>query len=239
MTRHAVRLAAAGFCVAAAACGGPSGPTTSTGGVNSGGSGVTCRTYPSSSTITFASSTGVNASAPANCSWDNTLHQLTCTVGLSSGGGTCSTTLTSYASAADFVDEIRVIPPALLRTSDIQNSSGDTACLVPGAVQNATYAYDAQRRLTQILNGATSTTYTAWDSSGRPTQGTVGVATPVTISYDSTARTQTQTTGADTSAIATTTTFDANGTPIKVVATAAGVTTTTTTQVNQTAQVCK
>ena len=238
MTRYAVRLAVAGLCMAAIACGGPSSPTTSTGGLNSGGSNVSCRSYPSSSTLSFTSTDGTNASAPSTCAWDNTLHQLTCTTGVSSGAA-CSTAVTTYASTADFVDEIRVIPPALLRTADIRNSSGDSTCTVPGSVQNATYAYDAQRRLTQILNGPASTTYTAWDTSGRPTQGSVGTATPVVISYDSTALTETQTVGTDTAAIVTATTFDSNGTPTKIVTTANGVTTTLTTQISQTAQVCK
>jgi YD repeat-containing protein len=235
MTLRAARLVVAILCGAAAAgCGGPSQPTQSMGGANS-----TCRTYPTTSTITVQSPNGSSVSSPAACSWDSSLHQLTCTISVSTGGPVCTTTISSYNSTADFVDEIRVIPPALLRTADIQTSNDAPPCGA-GAIQNITYVYDAQRRLTQTVSGPATTTYTAWDGSGRPTQGTVTTGAPVAISYDDTARTQTQTTGAAGAAAVVTTTFDTNGIPIKVVSEDInGVTTTTTTQVTATAQVCK
>jgi YD repeat-containing protein len=99
--------------------------------------------------------------------------------------------------------------------------------------------YDAQRRVTQILNGTATVTFTAWDSAGRPTTGTAANSAPVTIAYDASARTQTQTTGAGAAAVVVTSTFDADGTPVKVVSQEAGITSTTTTQVNSTARVCK
>jgi len=238
MTLPAARLASIVLCVAAAACGGgPSQPTQSTGGANTGGSGATCRTFPTAETVTVQAN-GLSSSSPGACSWDNNLHKLTCTVSVSSGGPACTTTVSNYNSTADFIDEIRVIPPAFLRTSDVQTSDGSPACGT-GAFQNISYVYDAQRRLTQIINGPATTTYSAWDSAGRPTQGTLPAGTPVTIAYDSSARTQTQTTGTSGAAIVVTTTFDANGTPTKVVTVNAGVTTTVTTQVNSTGRICK
>ncbi len=238
MTLRATRLVSAVLCcAAAAACGSPSQPTESSGGANSG-SGVSCRTYQTASTVTVQSTDGVNASAPAACSWDANLHQLTCTISIAGGGPVCTTTVSSYNSAADFIDEIRVIPLALLRTADVQTSTGAPPCGA-GALQNITYVYDTQRRLTQTSTGTSATTYTAWDSSGRPTQGSMTTGAPVTIAYDNAARTQTHTTGIGAAAIVVTTTFDTNGIPIKVVNEESGVTTTTTTQVTTTGRICK
>lgn len=183
-------------------------------------------------------SNGVSSSSPATCSWDANLRQLTCQVSAPGGGPVCVTTVTTYNSTADFVDEIRVVPPALLRTSDVRTSDASPACAV-GAIRNTAYIYDSQRRLTQIASGPSTTTYSAWDSSGRPTLGSLPAGTPVTIAYDPTARTQTETTGTGDAAVVVTTTFDVNGTPVQVVTVDAGVTTTVTTQVGSTAQVCK
>jgi hypothetical protein len=240
MTLRAPRTAALLLSLAAAgACGGnPSSPTQSSGGANSGGSGATCRTYPTAATVSFQSTDGVSRTSPSTCAWDSSLHQLTCTIIVSSGGPVCTTTVTAYNSTADFIDEIRVVPPALLRTSDVQTSSGAAPCGA-GAIQNITYVYDAQRRLTQLLSGTSSTTFTSWDSSGRPTAGSLTTGAPVTIAYDNTARTQTQTTGVGGAAIIVTTTFDTTGIPIKVVTQDDTGTATTTTQVTTTGQICK
>jgi YD repeat-containing protein len=240
MTLRAVRLPCLLLSLAAAgACGGTaSSPTQSTGGANSGGSGPTCRTYPASSTVSFQSTDGVTRTSPSTCAWDANLHQLTCTISVSSGGPVCTTTVSGYASTADFIDELRAIPPVLLRTSDVQTSSGAPPCGA-GAIQNITYVYDAQRRLTQLLNGTFTTTFTSWDSVGRPTAGSLTSGAPVTIAYDAAARTQTQTTGTGGAAVVVTTTFDTTGTPIRVVTQENGVTSTTTTQVTATAQVCR
>jgi YD repeat-containing protein len=223
---------------AAAGCGSPSGPTQSTGGANSGGSGPSCRTYPSASTLSFQSTDGVSRTSSSTCSWDANQRQLTCTITVGTGGPVCTTTVSTYNSLADFVDEIRVIPPVFLRTSDVQTANSAPPCGA-GAIQNITYVYDAQRRVTQILNGTATVTFTAWDSAGRPTTGTAANSAPVTIAYDASARTQTQTTGAGAAAVVVTSTFDADGTPVKVVSQEAGITSTTTTQVNSTARVCK
>lgn len=240
MTLPATRLATVLLSLAAAAaCGGnPSGPTQSTGGANSGGSGATCRTYPTAATVTVQTSAGTTSTSPSACAWDGNLHQLTCTISVGSGGPVCSTLVTSYASTADFIDEIRAIPPVLLRTSDVQTSSGTSACGA-GAIQNITYVYDGQRRLTQILNGSSTTTFTSWDSTGRPTSGSLTSGAPVTIAYDTTARTRTQTTGSGAAAVTVTTTFDTTGTPVKLVTQDSATTTTTTTQVASTSRICK
>jgi YD repeat-containing protein len=238
MTLRAARLALVVCAVAAAACGGsPSGPTESTGGAGSGGSSATCRTYAAASTVTSVVN-GLSSTSPATCSWDATLHQLTCTVSVSGGGPVCATTVSAYNSTADFIDEERVVPPALLRISDVRTSDGSPSCGT-ASLQTIIYVYDAQRRLTQIVNGPSTTTYTAWDSAGRPTLGTLPIGTPVAIAYDSGARTRTETTGVGAAADVVTTTFDADGTAIKVVSQEAGVARTTTTQVTSTARVCK
>jgi len=240
MTLRACRTAALLLCLAAAgACGGnPSSPTESSGGANSGSSGATCRTYPTAASVTFQSTGGVSRTSPSTCAWDPGLHQLTCAISVSSGGPVCTTTVTAFNSTADFIDEVRAVPPIFLRTSDVQTSSGAAPCGA-GAIQNITYVYDAQRRLTQLLNGTSTATFTSWDSSGRPTAGSLTSGAPVTIAYDTTARTQTQTTGIGAAAVVVTTTFDTTGTPIKVVTQDDTGTSTTTTQVTSTATVCK
>ncbi|HWK09714.1 MAG TPA: hypothetical protein VNR64_06680 [Vicinamibacterales bacterium] len=239
MTLRAARLEVVIPCILIVACGGnPSAPTQSTGGANSGSSGGACRRFPATATITVQSAAAGTRTSPATCAWDSGLHQLKCTISVTSGGPLCTTTVTTYNSTADFVDEIQVIPPRLLRTSEIETASGAAACGA-GAIQNITYVYDTQRRVTEVLNGSVSTLYSAWDSAGRPTQGTVSSGAPVTIVYDSSGRTQTQTVGTGAAAVVTATTFDTTGTPIKIVTQDAGVSTTTTTQVNSTTQVCK
>jgi YD repeat-containing protein len=157
---------------------------------------------------------------------------------VSGGGPVCTTTVTTYNSTADFVDELRAIPPVLLRTSDTQTADGSPSCGA-GGFQNINYVYDAQGRLTQLNNGPSTATYSAWDSVGRPTQGSSIAGAPITIVYDSGARTQTQTTGTGDGAVVVTTTFDVNGTPTKVVTVTGGITTTVTTQVTSTGRVCK
>jgi YD repeat-containing protein len=217
----AVSLAAAGT----PACGGSSSPSP-IGGSN------TCRTYPTAASVTTTTS-GFTQNALLTGAFNASTNQSTVTTQFASGAP-CTTTVNSYRSTADFVDEVRVIPPVSLQTSTSTTNAG--AC--GSGTSNVSYAYDGQRRLTSFTSGGSTTTYTAWDSSGRPTAGSFP-GTSIANVYNDSARTltQTQTSGSATSV--TTTTYDANGTNVMIVNTSGSVVSTTTITVTSTAQVCK
>jgi YD repeat-containing protein len=149
-------------------------------------------------------------------------------------GAPCTTSVNTYRSTADFVDEVRVVPGLLMQTATTTTNTG--AC--GSGTTSVAYTYDAQRRLTAFSSGASTTTYTAWDTSGRPTTGSFP-GTTITNVYNDTARTwtQTQVTGASTST--TTTTFDANGAQLTIVNVTGSTQSTTTFTNTATAQVCK
>jgi YD repeat-containing protein len=146
-------------------------------------------------------------------------------------GAPCNTAVSSYNSVADFVNEVRVIPPINMQTGSTSTNSGSCGS---GTGSN-TFSYDGQGRLTAITpNTGSATTYTAWDSSGRPTAGTIG-GNIITVVYNDAARTQTQTQQGG----VTTLTFDANGILTSSVLVQSGITTTTTFTTTATAIVCK
>jgi YD repeat-containing protein len=150
-------------------------------------------------------------------------------------GGLCTTTVHTYSSNADFVDEVRVIPVLTLTAGTTTTSSA--AC--GSSVSTVTYSYDSQHRLTQVTSGTSAITYTAWDSSGRPTAGSF-TGTTITNVYNDTLRTSTQSQLSGGVTSVTTTTFDLNGNPQQVVNTVASVLAlTTTSTTTATGQVCK
>ena len=77
--------------------------------------------------------------------------------------------VTEYRSTADFVDEVKSIPP---RTLSLRSTA------TGGLSFSVNNSYDAQRRLTGFTRTAAgetiTTTYTSWDSAGRPTAGARG-----------------------------------------------------------------
>lgn len=223
-------LAAAAACGNSSNSGGPGGPSGS-----SSGSG-TCRTYATAANVT---TTALGQTFNANLTGAfNTSNNTSTITTMSANGTPCTTSVSTYRSRADFVDEVRVIPGVLMQTSTTTTNSGGCG----SGTSTVNYAYDGQRRLTSFttssLGVSGTTTYTAWDSSGRPTQGSFPGTTILNV-YDDAARTmtQTQTTGGSTST--TVTTVDANGNQVSVVARSGPVTTTTTFTNTATAQVCK
>jgi hypothetical protein len=101
--------------------------------------------------------------------------------------GVTMSTVRTYQSVADFVDEAKVVGLRLYST--LTNSGGYNS--------TETYVYDSQRRLAAIEvfepgpSGHSATwNYAAWDDQGRPTSGTldapstncVGIA--VSTAYD-------------------------------------------------------
>jgi YD repeat-containing protein len=173
----------------------------------------------------------VNATFTA--SFNSSVNQATITSHLPNGS-VCTTTVNSYRSTADFVDEVRVIPPLTLVTAT--STTGSAAC--GSGTSSVTYSYDSQRRLTQFTTPGGPTTYTAWDSSGRPTAGTYS-GSSLSYVYNDGARTLTLTTISGAVTSVDTITFDANGTNImEVVRTGSNVSTTTNT-IASTDRVCK
>jgi hypothetical protein len=234
----AIALAAAGITCGGGGGGGStgsSGSPTAPGGTSP--SGPACRTYPTSANVhTTNSASSVVFDALEAATFDSSSRRATVNTNFANGAP-CSTLVTSYNSVADFVDEVRVIPPVALSTTSVNTNSG--ACGT--VVATSSYTYDSQRRVTQISNSAGGVVvYTAWDTSGRPTAGTTSTGTTISIVYDNAARswTETQTQSNGTRSVGTLT-FDANGAQIRNVVVQGNVTTTTTFTNTATATVCK
>jgi YD repeat-containing protein len=191
-----------------------------------------CRTYPTEQTRAF--STG---GASEKCDYDTGTNVHTCTMDLRIQAARRIVSVRQYKSAADFVDEIRVIPPIsrAVSGSTTYQPSG------PGA-QNATIAfnYDPQRRQTDMLfqfaDGRTvKTTYSAWDASGRPTAHTTS-GQAFRYAYDDAKRTMTITGPGGVQVHW----FDPNGSLVKQDDAPAGApASTTTVTINKTATVCR
>ncbi len=114
----------------------------------------------------------------STCRWSG--DRLPCTQQYSQLRGDCegapgnSTWTTTYASAADFVNEAAASPPAAKAlTTAVTSTSG--SCPSPS---ESRYQYDASGCLLHItsssssnLEAHSSTSYAAWDAWGRPTDG--------------------------------------------------------------------
>jgi YD repeat-containing protein len=225
-----------------AGCGGGgsgSGGGTPTSPTNGGGSssGPACRTYFTNENITTRTSgTNIVFNAIQSANFDTSTKKATTQVKFTNGS-VCGTGVASYNSVADFVDEVRVIPPVFLAVGT--TSAGGGSCGGGAAAAGSlTYHYDGSRRLTgwTAVPGDT-TTFTAWDSSGRPTTGTTSSGGTLSLVYDDGARTSTATSNPGNTI--STLTFDANGNMIKQVLVTGGATVTTTFDITSTATVCK
>jgi len=165
--------------------------------------------------------------ANATASFNTATNELT--VNILNGPTTCTTNVYRYQSRADFVDEVGVIPPINLLTT--QTTAVVSACGgLPGSTQDVRYSYDSQRRLTQVLfvQLAASTTCTAWDSFGRPTTGVSTGGGTISLVYDNNARTTMQTQVSSRSTTVSTIFYDANGGLMRTVISPGGQTTTYT-----------
>jgi hypothetical protein len=211
----------------------PAAPGSDSGSGGSGGSSSTsCRTFTTAADVTTVSG-GVTTTAKVTGSFATSNRQSTSNT-LFTNGSLCSTTLGNYQSVADFVDEVRVVPPVFLLTSTTTTTSGSCG----GTSVTQTYTYDAQRRLTQQSASTGTTTYSAWDSAGRPTTGRSGTST-FTIVYDDAARTQTSTTSGSNGTSTGILTFDANGNQIRNEVRGASGTSVTTYSITSMDKVCK
>jgi YD repeat-containing protein len=216
--------------------GSPTAPGSTNSGSGSGSTANACRTYPTAANVrTTTSASSFVFTAAEAASFDSSTKKATVQTTFANGAP-CNTNVIAYNSVADFVDEVRVIPPVSLFASSVSTNSGSCGTSTATTVN----MYDSQRRVVQITNGTSSvTTYTAWDSSGRPTAGSTSGGGTLTLAYDDAARTvkTTQTQGGTQSV--STLTFDANGAQTSIVLVEGNVTTTTTFTNTGTAQVCK
>jgi YD repeat-containing protein len=228
-----------GICLIGSACGGSAAATAPTAATGAASTPQTCRTYP-----TAATDVETNAAAVPPFTLTNTYTNVfnpatsqlvrTGTVRSSTGCSGPFTITTTWPSTAAFVAEVAVVPP-LTRASRIERSA--SAC---GTGNTVTFTYDAQNKVTQLVDKSSTTTYTAWDSFGRPAAGTItGGPLPfsITITYDNAARTLRQTflIGSNPPA-PTLTTFDADGNLIGLSDLTTGTNTVTT--IASTARVC-
>jgi len=188
---------------------------------------------------------GFSSTFKQTCSFDSQAFRGTCTNEYSDSRGTSNgstTFVTTYASIGEFLDEVRVVPPLFKALKSNATTTGPA-----GRTSETTYTYDGQGRLTKeaTAGAPTSTTYTEWDKAGRPTKvQDVGRGFNNTrdVSFDDVQRTRTiRVTPAGRGQVVMTTieTFDADGNPIRQVATAGPSTTTTTITINSTQRICR
>jgi len=141
----------------------------------------------------------------------------------------------NYASRGDFIDEVSVIPPRMLQTSQTTSAN---AC----GITNGSYAYDGQKRLLNYTINGLTYSYSAWDAGGRPTTGIItGPTAPVSESwsYTDAARTATLVQSVPGSSTTTTYVYDTNGNPASVTVISGLSVATSITTTTSTAQVCR
>jgi hypothetical protein len=215
--------------------GGPSGSSSSSG---SGTAAAICRTYPTSATVVTTLQNGATQNGSLSGAFDSSANRATVTT-LGPNGGVCTTSVSTYRSTGDFVDEVKVIPGMSQQTSTM--TTNGPAC--GGVTSTVNYTYDGSGRLTSTTSTAlgvsSSTTYTAWDSSGRPTAGSFP-GTTIANSYNDATRTWVQTLTPTRGGSSTTTmTYDADGNQVTVLNVSGNSRTTTTFNNTATARVCK
>jgi hypothetical protein len=178
-----------------------------------------CRTTATEAT-TKHSGRGFTAAATTSCQYDKTTNKSTCTTTYEDSLGTKTTTtsVSTFATLDDAIDETTVIPPR--RRSIRTDTTGKGSR--PVNATSLVNTYDQQNRLVKengsAGNAATyTTTYTAWDEKGRPTEGksVSGASTnTLDLSYDDAKRTLIITTDTAGQRMVCTQAFDVNGNPV-------------------------
>ena len=172
-----------------------------------------CRTV-ATAVATRSKGPGFSADTTTNCRYDQATNQSTCTNNYTDSFGMSATTVsvTTFASLADAIDEIKVIPPRR-RSLRTDTTARDFRGSTTSSLVNT---YDKQNRLVQEVGespaGTFTTTYTAWDEVGRPTAGktvTRANINSLTLAYDNAARTVTTTTDTGGQRLVCVLTFDA------------------------------
>lgn len=218
-----------------AACGGGSTPASSN---------PTAPSQPIGQCRTYAAVTSISGliRGERTCGFDSGVNRLTC-VRVPGNEAPRVTEISEYASTADFVDEVRVVPPRNLKLSFTSKVSSN-----PETITEYIYEYDQERRMVAsdswitYGNGprtvAPFTRFTSWDAAGRHTSymsAIPGYPDP-TISYNDVARTTTfNLYGGDVTVDA----FDENGILLRETRTNAAGIRTDEYFTTQTARVCK
>jgi len=185
-------LLAGSFISVTCSSGSDSGGGTAGGTSGTGPATADCRDYMTEGTIQGPMPDDSMGIATATANFDPSTNTYT---GSMVAPGVIMTDVRTYASAADFVDEVKIVGRDLC-TSEIYSG---------GYIATDTYIYDGQRRVIGMQvqepvdtgEGAYAWTYTAWDDQGRPTTGTLDVpqsgcmGMPVTLEYDDQARKKT------------------------------------------------
>lgn len=203
-----------------------------------------CRVAATAAT-TRTKGTGFTADTTTTCQHDRATSTSTCTNTYSDSGGTSTSTVsvTTFASLADVIDEVKVIPP---RRRSLRTDT--TATEARGSFTSSVVnTYDQQNRLVQEVGespgGPFTTTYTGWDEAGRPTAGTTvtrGNINALTLAYDDAQRTVTTTVDTGLQRLVCVLTFDANGNPAATSCRApGGITNGSTTTTTATAKICR
>lgn len=192
-----------------------------------------CRIYGIEGTLTIGSKTSTITG-----SFDTTTLERK---GEVTGDAVNMNTVDTYASVADFVDEVSAVGRQLLTKKVQTGDVGDST---------TTFTYDASKRLIKREQTEGVFTYTAWDSEGRPTTGSAdltkaGCTVEITIVYDDQARTMTTTYHDPTSTCLSEDrkdqqTYDANGDWVgQVMQMGTANETTVTIAYTKTTQICK
>jgi len=209
--------------------------TSPSSGTDTGGSTTSCRTYGTVQLVnTFPASIVTSGFSSLSGKYDPSTRQATFILAASFNGPICATSVFTYGSTVDFVDEVSVIPPKTLQSSMAINLAASCG----NSTSNQVYAYDSQRRLTRVLlSNGDSISYNAWDGFGRPTLGTFSTGGTISNVYDNAARTTTITQSRAGVSTTTVNTYDANGILINTVDGGTGQTSTYT--VTATETICK
>jgi hypothetical protein len=189
--------------------------------VNQAKPGQACRVAATASKTRTEGQHGFWSEVTSTCRFDKPTGKSTCSSQYADSVGTKNTivSITTFASVADVVEEVTVVPPLRLAASVETTASGP----VQASATVVTYSYDGQRRLTKesvkapTAAGTYEITYTAWDAKGRPTAGsTVFAKAPRTSTgmvHNDATRTTTTTTGTGAIKITCDMVYDANGNP--------------------------
>ncbi|HXT70441.1 MAG TPA: hypothetical protein VN700_11830 [Vicinamibacterales bacterium] len=130
-----------------------------------------CRTFSAEEIRTITGASG--GTIWQACRFDLATMSRICSVRTQTTATNFEVTFTDkYNSVADFVDEVRIVPPiARIQTQARQYTSGR------GTNGQIKYEYDGDRRQTRLTSNMGGnllvTTYTSWDPKGRPTIATI------------------------------------------------------------------
>ena len=195
-----------------------------------------CRTFSADEVRT--ASGAIAGTIAQTCQFDLPTTSRICTMRTKLSHTSFDVTYTDkYNSVADFVDEVRVVPPIAriqTQTRRVTRGSGPNAQIA--------YQYDAAGRQTRLSTNMSGNllvaTYNAWDPAGRPTAAVVSSkASTINLQYkyDDALRTMTTTNQGGVQID----TYDADGNMTRGESTDGSGKTVFTFKINKTQKVCK